>query len=240
MKAGMLHTARSYRGQDTWMGRGSRETSAPAPMALPVTLTAMHNPRPHPLPTALPHTGGKTQPEESLPSNHPREAPSSNPQATSIYMRIHTKNRSGEARPTPTRHRQGSTTLDCPPPETATTRWCHRPGHTHPTLRASHDLAVETRAALARQQPTRPRQLTVARGEAYLNGPAESPPAHSQDDDRPTDLGPGRDDDGGVEEGICAERRGQGVVAEQRQASVDRQAGAADGGLRCPTRWLPS
>jgi hypothetical protein len=149
-------------------------------------------------------TGGKTQPEELLPSNHPHEAPSSNPQATSIYMRIHAKNRSGEARPTPTRRRHGSTTLDCPPLETATTRWCRRPGRTHPTLRSSHDLVVETHAALARQQPTRPRQLAVARGEAYLNGPAESPLVHSQDDDRPADLGPGRDDDGGVEEGICA------------------------------------
>jgi hypothetical protein len=46
MKVGMLHTARSDRGQDTWMGRGIRETSALALMALPVTLTAMHNPRP--------------------------------------------------------------------------------------------------------------------------------------------------------------------------------------------------
>jgi hypothetical protein len=60
----------------------------------------------------------------------------------------------------------------------------------------------------------------VARGEAYLNGPAESSPAHSQDDDRPEDLGSGRDDNRGVEEGICKERRGQGTVADQRQASA--------------------
>jgi hypothetical protein len=148
------------------MERGRHETCAPASMALRVTLTMLHNPRSHPLPSMLHQTYDKTSPENSPPRHQPHEAPLLNPTTATTYTQSSTKNGSGKARTTPAHHQEGITTHDALLPTTAATRRYRHPGRKHPHFEEASALLLHTTPPWCKGSKLRMQQLTVARGDA--------------------------------------------------------------------------